>query len=678
MRKKMFFSNMVMRFTKWSHKGYGVFESFKTVVTIGVLPFSYCLLAMPMATFAQSDSVAITKNVDIEEVVVNARKKASTYSELTRVVRVVNRDELGQRKAMALGELLEQVAAIDIRQRGTHGVQADINLRGGSFDQVMVLLNGVNVSDPQTGHHNLNIPINIDAVDRIEILQGPGAREFGVGAFAGAINIITKPDGSGRGELSLFAGEYGLTKVSISQHIGSKNFRTFLATSYDKSDGFIENTDFKILNIYLHSSYSFNKAELNLFTGYQDKGFGANSFYTPKYPNQYEATRAILGSLSYDKIWKNFTVKAATYYRKHTDRFELFRTNLAEWYSGHNYHATDVYGSKLSLSRFYQWGKTDVGVELRREELLSNKLGSPLIDSVKVRGDDVYYTKGDSRNHLMAYASQNFFFKQFSFSVGGQFNHSNKFGDIWTWGADLSYDLYQQIRPFASVNRSFRLPTFTDLYYQGPTNMGNPYLHAEFATTYELGLRLNQNSLTAEVALFYRQGTDIIDWVKKANETVWTTVNYTKLNAWGSNINLSVNTKSLNIFTDRITLSYAYIESEKDKSELDSYYVLDYLRHCVTLNIQHAFKNLYLNWNLRYQDRNGEYLKYTDSNTSIPTSYPDVFLMDVRAGYVFKKVNIYFDVNNLFDSQYVDIDNVKQPGRWIGLGINYRFDLYAN
>jgi len=666
---------MVKRFTKWSHQGYGVFESFKTVVTIGVLPFSYCLLAMPMATFAQPDSVAVTKNVDIEEVVVNARKKASTYSELTRVVRVVNRDELGQRKATALGELLEQVAAIDIRQRGANGVQADINFRGGSFDQVMVLLNGINISDPQTGHHNLNIPIYIDAVDRIEILQGPGAREYGAGAFAGAINIITKPDGSGRGELSLFAGEYGLTKVSASQNIGTKNLRSFIATSYDRSDGYIENTDFKNLNIYLHSSYSFNNAELNFFAGYQDKGFGANSFYTPKYPNQYEATRTILGSLGYEKFWNNSSVKAAGYYRKHTDRFELFRTNPASWYTGHNYHATDVYGVKLSAGRFYRWGKTEAGIELRREEILSNKLGTPLADSVKIWGEDVYYKKGDSRNHFYAYTTQSFFFEQLSFSFGGQFNHSNKFGDIWTWGADLSYDLYQFIRPFASVNRSFRLPTFTDLYYQGPTNIGNPNLKAEFATTYETGVKINKNIVMVETALFYRQGTDIIDWVKPANESVWTTINYTKLNTLGTNINLSLNTKNLNIYTDRITLSYAYTESSKGKSELDSYYVLDFLKHCITLYAQHSSQNLFLNWTLRYQDRNGEYLKYIDTNTSIPTPYPDVLLLDVRAGYRFKSVNIYFDVNNLLDNHYVDIANVNQSGRWVGLGINYRFDL---
>ena len=671
----MFFSNMVMRFTKWSHTGYGVFESFKTVVNIGVLPFSYCLLAMPMATFAQPDSVAITKNVDIEEVIVNARKKASTYSELTRVVKVISSEELGQLKATALGELLEQVAAIDIRQRGTHGVQADINFRAGSFDQVLVLLNGINISDPQTGHHNLNIPINIDAVDRIEILQGPGAREYGTGAFAGAINIITKPQNINTGQLSLFAGEYGLTKLSGSQNFGSRKLRLFVASSYDRSDGYMENTDFRNVNVYLHSKYKVQKGELNFFASYQDKGFGANSFYTPKYPNQYEATKTFLGSAGFEKSWQHLALKAAGYYRKHTDRFELFRSNPASWYSGHNYHATDVYGVKLSGSCFYQWGKIDAGVELRREEILSNRLGSPLADSVRVWGENVYYTMGDSRNHMVVFVTQNFYIDKFSFSLGGQYNHSNKFDDVLTWGIDLSYGLFQHLRPFASVNRSFRLPTFTDLYYQGPTNTGNPNLKAEFATSFESGLKMNQNNFMAEMALFYRSGADIIDWVKEPNQTVWTTVNYTQLDTWGASVNVSLSLKNLNFFTDKIGISYAYAKTDKVNTTLDSYYALDYLKHSLSFQSFHSYNKLYLNWILRYQERNGEYLKYIDPDTSIPTSYPSVVIVDIRAGFTFKKVNIFIDASNVLGSQYVDVANVKQPGRWIGLGLSYKFDI---
>lgn len=677
MRKKSFFSNVVKRFTHWSHKGYGVFESLKTVVNIGVLPLSYCLLAMPMATFAQPDSVAITKNVDIEEVVVNARKKANTYSELSRVVRVVSRDELGQHGAIALGDLLEQVAAIDVRQRGSHGVQADINFRGGTFDQVMILLNGVNFTDPQTGHHNLNIPINIDAVERIEILQGPGAWEYGAGAFTGAMNIITKPDLKERGRVSVFAGEHGLVKVSASQNLGNRKVRTFAAASYDKSDGYIDNTDFKNLNLFLHTSSVFAGGELYGFAGYQDKAFGANSFYTPKYPNQFEATKTMLGSMGYERSWDKFILNVNGYYRKHTDRFELFRSNPPAWYTGHNYHATDVYGGKVSGLSYNFMGKTDVGLELRREEILSNKLGTPLADSVKVWGEDVYYKKGDSRNHLIAYATQTMKFGKINLSIGGQFNHSNKYGDIWTWGVDLSYPIYLRLRPFASFNRSYRLPTFTDLYYQGPTNMGNPNLKAEYANTYEIGIEYSYfTRLEFELAGFYRMGSNIIDWVKPANETIWRTVNYTKLNTWGGNANFILKLKGLGVLTDRVSLSYAFATSEKENSEMDSYYVLDYLVHNLSLNAYHSiFRVFYFNWTVRYQDRNGEYLRYVDANTSVPTKYPSVWIVDARFGYSTPKLNIYVDSRNLLNQVFVDIANVQQPGRWLGIGLNYSFDL---
>ncbi len=670
-----FYQGKVTRFTNWTRKGYAVFNSFKGVVTIGVLPLSYCLLALPMATFAQTDSVAITKNVDVEEVVVNASKKASTYSELTRVVTVLSRDDLGQRSTAPLGELLEQLTAIDIRQRGAHGVQADINLRGGTFDQVLIMLNGVNITDPQTGHHNLNIPINLDAIERIEILQGPGAREFGAGAFAGAINIITKPNERNRGLLSVFGSEYGLMKLNASQNFGNDKIRIFASGSYEKSNGYIDNTDFKTTNFFIHSTYKIKADEVNFFAGFQDKSFGANSFYTPKYPNQFEATRVFLSSLGYQWSKGLFDLNASVYYRKHFDRFELFRSNPPAWYSNHNYHTTDIYGAKFSAARLYRWGKTDAGVELRREEILSNKLGTSLVDSVKVWGENAYYKMGGSRNSLALYATQVFYLSNFAFSTGGQANITNHYGNIYTWGIDLSYGYLSFLKPFASVNRSFRLPTYTDLYYQGASNVGNPNLRAEFATTYEGGIKSQIANLKAELALFYRQGTDIIDWVKQPTETVWTTINYTKLNTRGANFFVQIDLSNFNIYTHKLTLNYSYTESDKVRTEMDSYYVLDNLKHSLAISGYHSAGSLFFNWIARYQDRNGEYLKYIDANTSIPTKYSKFWLVDMRLGYSFRKINIFIDATNMLNQEYVDIANVQQPKRWIGAGLQYRFDI---
>ncbi|BDX39570.1 hypothetical protein CYCD_29250 [Tenuifilaceae bacterium CYCD] len=673
MNKKYFVSEKFGYFRKWSNKSYSVFNSINRVVLIGVLPLTYNLLAMPMATFGQSDTVSISKNVDINEVVINANRKASTYSELTRVVRVVSRDELGAQQATSLQEILERVASVDIRQRGGQGVQADINFRGGTFDQTLVLLNGVNISDPQTGHHSMNIPISIESIQRIEILQGPGAREFGQGAFAGAINIITEPENQNKIQLSTFAGEYGLLKSSLSGNVGIKKFRNFIAVSHDRADGYVDNTDFKNTNLYFHSALESRVGSFSLFSGYQAKGFGANSFYTATYPNQYEATKSVLGGLKYQKDIEQVRLGVDLYYRVHFDRFELFRDNPAAWYTGHNYHKTDVYGVKPTFQHVSKFNKSVIGLELRREEILSNKLGDSLVNPIKVRGEEeAYYYKGDSRNMLNLFASETFYLGDFIFAGGLQYSYNSKFNDIWTWGGDVSYLLNSNLRFFSSVNRSFRIPTYTDLYYEGATNIGNPDLKPEFATTYELGSKYNDKFIAAQLAGFYRKGEDIIDWVKGATDTKWRTVNYTKLNTYGVDFSIRVSLGELTPFIKSVTVNYSYVNSDTVSGGLDSYYVLDYLKHNFSMSVNHRLTSqLSLSWTARYQDRNGQY-KDVASNM---VDYPEFWLFDARLTYARKMITVFVDASNVFDKKYVDISNVQQPGRWLGAGLVFKFDM---
>ncbi|MGE0078243.1 MAG: TonB-dependent receptor [Bacteroidales bacterium] len=673
MNKKYFITEKFGYFRQWSSKSYSVFNSIKRVVVIGVLPLTYNILAMPMATFGQNDTVSISKNVDINEVVINANRKASTYSELTRVVRVVSREELGAQQATSLQEILERVASVDIRQRGGQGVQADINFRGGTFDQTLVLLNGVNISDPQTGHHSMNIPISIESIQRIEILQGPGAREFGQGAFAGAINIITEPENQNNIQQSTFVGDYGLFKTSLSSNVGTKQFRTFIATSYDKSDGYIQNTDFASTNIYLHSTLKSRAGQFALFTGYQDKGFGSNSFYTAKYPNQYEATKSFLGGFKYQKDIYRFNLGLDVYYRKHLDRFELFRDNPAAWYTGHNYHKTDVYGVKPTIQFSNNISKTVIGTELRREEILSNKLGDSLAKPIEVWGEDsVFYYKGASRNMANIFLSETVYLGDFIVAGGLQYSYNNKFGKIWTWGGDISYLMNQNLRFFSSVNRSFRTPTYTDLYYEGATNIGNPDLNPEFATTYELGSKYNDKFISAQLAGFYRKGEDIIDWVKGEADTKWRTVNYTDLNTYGVDFSTRFNLEEITPFINTVTINYSYVTSDTVGGKLDSYYVLDYLKHNFSLTVHHKITSqLSFSWSARYQDRNGQYADVTGKMID----YPAFWLFDTRVTFERKMVKFFVDASNIFDKKYVDIANVRQPGRWLGAGIVLKIEI---
>ncbi|MCB8964125.1 MAG: TonB-dependent receptor [Bacteroidales bacterium] len=673
MNKKYLFNEQFGFFRQWSNKSYSVFNSIKRVVLIGVLPLTYSLLAMPVATFGQSDTVTVSKNVDINEVVVNANRKASTYSELTRVVRVVSRDELGTLQATSLQEILERVASVDIRQRGVHGVQADINFRGGTFDQTLVLLNGVNISDPQTGHHSMNIPISIESILRIEILQGPGAREFGQGAFAGAINIITEPEKQNNIQPSIFVGNYGLVKTSLSSNFGTERFRTFIATSHDRSDGYIQNTDFASSNIYLHSTLKSRAGKFSLFAGYQDKGFGSNSFYTAKYPNQFEATKSLLGGVEYQKEFNQFKFDFNAYYRMHQDRFELFRNNPAVWYTDHNYHKTDVYGVKPTLQFANNLSKTLLGAELRREEILSNKLGDSLANPIEVWGEDnQFYYKGGSRNMLNFFLSETLYLGNFIVAGGLQYSFNNSFDNILTWGGDVSYLLNQNLRFFSSVNRTFRTPTYTDLYYEGATNIGNPNLNPEFATTYEFGTKYSSKLISAQLAGFYRKGEDIIDWVKGAADTKWRTVNYTDLSTYGVDFSTRFNLEELTPLVKTISVNYSYLTSDTVGGDLDSYYVLDFLKHNLTVNFNHKITNQFsFSWSARYQDRNGQYADVA----GVMVDYPSSWLFDTRLTYERGMVKVFVDASNIFDTKYVDIANVQQPGRWLGAGIVLKIGL---
>lgn len=524
----------------------------------------------------------------------------------------------------------------------------------------------------KTGHHSLNIPVSLESIKRIEILQGSGAREFGQGAFAGAINIITAPADSNNVNLSAYAAEHGLLKTNASTTLGGKKSRTFVSAGYERSDGYIRNTDFKTVNVFLHSTLKINNGELGLFAGFQDKGFGANSFYSPKYPNQFEATRVFVEGLHFQSVQGVTTYSVDAYHRLHFDRFELFRSNPASWYTNHNYHRNQIFGVKPSVQYAYSTGKTVVGMEFRSEGILSNNLGEALNKPVRVRGtDSVYYDKSDTRSLFSTYISQTFYLNNFVVAGGVQYAYNDKFGHIWTYGADLSYSFYNGLRLFASANRVYRTPTFTDLYYQGATNIGNPDLKPEFALVYEGGVKYNTRAISLQLAGFYRDGSNIIDWVKQADSTRWTTVNYTSVNSIGLDFMLNLSLSHITKLANNAMLTYSFVNSDANSGELDSYYALDYLKHNLSFSMRHNLgKSFRLSWAIRYQNRVGTYNNFA---TSSIRNYPDYWLCDAQLSYVNRGLKIYVDASNVFNAKYIDIANVEQPGCWCGCGVSYKF-----
>lgn len=668
----------ILIFSKWKRKSYSLFLTLNRTVAIGVLSVVY-FLSTPVISFAiEQDTTEIKMEYDLDEIEVSAQRAPALYSQVARIVSVIDRKEIEATPAQSIQDLLEYVAGVDVRQRGTEGVQADISIRGGTFDQILVLLNGINITDPQTGHHNLNLPVSLSQIERIEVLEGPAARVYGPNAFSGAINIVTRQAHEDALNLSLEAGSFGYFQPNVSLSVAKTHWNHFLAAGGKRSDGYTNNTDFSEINAFYSGQSHSEVGSLQFQVGASQKGFGANSFYTPKYPNQYEATKTLFSSVRWESSGK-FHVTPALYYRRHQDRFELFRSDPASWYTGHNYHLTHVYGANLNSWTDWKLGKTALGMEYRSENILSNVLGKDLAKSQKVPGVNAEFTKHDSRNTLSVFLEHTVYYHNWTFTGGllaNSISGSNLGINLFP-GLDISYQMSDALKMYGSYNTSLRMPTFTDLYYKGPTNIGNPDLKPEKSETLEGGFKIQDEIIGGHFVVFYRQGHNVIDWVKENANDVWQPQNLTEITSLGTELqlNFSLRKKYGNHYPD-LSASYLFNHVSKNDASVISRYVLDNLKHKFVGSIsQHLFSNVTLNLQALYQDREGGYTRYENTVPVGETDYQPFWLFDTKLLYEKNDFSAFASVNNIFGTAYNDIENVVQPGRWFKAGISYKFNL---
>jgi iron complex outermembrane receptor protein len=273
---------------------------------------------------------------------------------------------------------------------------------------------------------------------------------------------------------------------------------------------------------------------------------------------------------------------------------------------------------------------------------------------------------------------QNFNTVNFTTSAGIMVNYNTKLENIEFYpGIDLSYRLIKNTKWFASMNRSLRLPTFTDLYYQGAQNIGNPNLKPENAWTFETGLKSKFTGIIASFSWFHRWGNNIIDWIWLNDQQKWHTENWTKLNTNGIEFQFLIDKKILPAamqFVQSIGISYAFTDISKSSGEFNSYYALDNLKHKLVLNLSHAIlKKLSANWTVSYQDRNGTYGKWDDNTkTAFETPYAPFWLLDGKLIYSEKHFTLFIECSNILNTNYIDFGNIEQPGRWLKSGVEIR------
>lgn len=624
------------------------------------------ILILQINLIAQNDTITLPST----EIIGN--KEANILDEFLKTIDVIDAENIKNSPINNVNDILDYVKGIDLRERGNMGVQADISSRGGTFEQTIVMLNGIIMNNPQTGHYTLDLPIDPADIEKIIVLNGPLNRIYGANAFSGAINIITKPNKINNLRLSTAGGQYGWYSANGSLSFNSRKTINFISLGKMSSDGYFKNTDFDYDRVYIQSNAGFRKVTTQLEAGIGNKRAGANSFYSAKYPNQFEHTISafLQGNIKY--LSKKFNVSLLPYYRRHQDRFELFRDNQPLWYKGHNYHLTHVKGIKANAQFSGSYGTSNFGIDYRQEFINSNVIGYATGDSVEAKFEnDGFYTKEYDRNILNVFANHSIVFKSITFSAGIQTFSNTKIKSIFSPGADIIWKAAKNVQFGVSFNKAVRIPTFTDLFYNGPVNIGNPDLKPEHSTNYEFNIHYNKDkSFNVNASVFYRQGKDLIDWARRYDTLPWQSLNLTFLDTYGTEIAIYLNPLLFgenNKFIKGLWFDYSFITSDKKSGEWISYYVMDYLKHKAVLKMENQIiKNLSVLWILNYQDRAGS---FTDFNSNQEKEYKAFYTINSRFKYVYKYFDFYCDINNLTDVEYIDFGNIYQPGIWIKLGL---------
>ena len=702
-----------IRFRQFSHKAYAAFCSLHREVTIGrvaaymtdlemlksgkSIAVSALLLFSGIAAVeadegVPKDSVPLeAQQLSLQEVLVVSHK-AEVNSEAYRLITQVSQAEIEALPIQTVADILQYLPGVDVRTRGANGAQADISMRGGTFDQVLVLLNGVPLSDFHTGHYALNIPVSTEMIERVEVLQGTSANLHG--AFSGAINIVTKttppqPSPQGREHdltLKLTAGMNGLVNPEVAASIQKDEALFNLSAEYSRAEGYYaprptekeatacRNSDFQLANIYFQTRWR----GLDVQAGAQWKDAGLGMGYGFGSQDQFDATRTAFASGRYEHRWGAWRLDAQAAYRANYDRYEWHRDQRLYG----NFHFAQTASAALSAHYASKIGTTSFGVSVRNENMHSTNLGDtinpdgqvpnvadfPLAD---VRVLDLI--KGGNRFHTNYYAEQTFYYAGLSASIGINGTYNTQFGHHLGGGANIGYEFKKAGTIYVNANRSLRMPTFTDLYYNAGNQLGNRNLKPEEAWLLSVGYKGNLSPTLSSreggrfswaVDWYYRWGKNIIDWVYVPTDTKrpFHAENQQQVNATGLELSLAYR---LNEWLRCVSVDYAYTYLDLDLKEAGSRY-LDYLSHKLAIHLEHGiYKGLGASWTVRFQKREGQY----NNAEGEVADYQPVWLLDGSVYWQNKYLRVSADCTNMTNSRYYDYGGILQPGAWAKVSI---------
>ena len=569
---------------------------------------------------------------------------------LVRTVNVLTEEDIERAPARSAAEMLQSVPGVVVSQRQQYGVQSDLTIRGSTFDQVQMLLNGFDVSDPQTGHHLMNLPVGKHDIARMEILPGQGSVLYGAGAFGGTVNVVTRrPADRTGGEAAVMGGGNGTWGARGSLDVAG-NGTTAGRISVDRfrTDGY------DVLQDDGTEAWGGNDAdtwsttgrlvsgkpggELDLFGGYAAREYGALDFYAP-FPSTERTRTLFLSGLYRADMGDRLTVEPRVFFRRHEDRFILFRDD-PDAYT--NDHLTRKTGAELrgivDLGRQQALAVSLEGVyeDIDSRGLRSGNWGEALGQHVRRRGS-ASLEVDDNGGSLR-------------WQVGGRVDVRNDYSPQFAGTGAVSYDLTGAVTTRGSIGSVYRIPTFTDLYYRDPVNAGNPDLKPEEGWTWDLGLEINQGPWSGNAAYFERYETNRIEWARPVGDTVWRVLNI----AEGTVRGVETGAAWRHGRGHRVGVGWTWLENENELAPgFEGKYTLLVPRHVLTAQGT-AVLPLNLSWTI-----SGRYLEHTDG----PDDFKHIFVLDSRLDWK-NRAGWFAAVTgtNLLDRRYEEVPGVQMPG----------------
>ena len=564
----------------------------------------------------------------------------------------ISKEEIQNSTATNVSELLQQIAGIDIRRRGVEGMQADLYIRGGSFDQTLLLIDGIKVEDPQTGHHTMNMTLPLEVIERIEITKGSAGRIYGQNAFTGAVNIITKKNIKNNLSVELTGGSFDQKRGSLTVQRKLENSDILFNYNRKESEGYRYNTDFKNDELFIKSNFKIKDQKVSAIGAFNERKFGANGFYaSPEAIDQYEETQASIIGLTTAFKKDDLIIKPKLYWKRNQDMYVYLRQDPSVY---RNLHISNKVGIEVNASTSNSIGNLGLGIDLSKVSLTSNNLGNRnrtmlnmfIEQQIKFQNEKIDLTPGIAITYFS--------------DVSTRLNYqSNFFNNLFFYpGMDLGYRFKKNLKLYSNVGYTYRIPTYTDLFYSSPTTLGNENLKLEKALSKEIGLKYLKSNFNLSVSLYQRDASDIIDYVRNNEAEPWQANNIREITTNGFELNMGYKFYLGAFRPQSINIGYSNINDDLLETDFTfSRYALNSLKNQITATYM-----------FQIRDFISSTLTFKNSERLNNESYT---VIDFRTSYIYDKFTLSIILNNILDEDYTETNLVPMPGFNSLVGIKY-------